>query len=167
MTSPNQLRDRRLDPDRRGDQSRQLRWPAAQRTGQGRRHQLADREQLRRQRRRRLRDSLRTRSARSRTQLISSGKAQHAFLGVAPARLPPRRPGATIGSGACRHAGRSGRVARARDTVTAVGRQSIASASELRAAINAHRPGRPSLDHLHARRQEPHRRASSSPARPS
>ena len=58
MTSPNQLRDRQLDPDRRRDQPRQLGRPASQRSRQGRRRQLSDREQLRRQRRRRLRDPL-------------------------------------------------------------------------------------------------------------
>src|SRR5919107_1161113 len=50
------VRDRRLDPDGRGDQPRQLRRAAARRPGSRDRRQRADRERLRRQRRRRVRD---------------------------------------------------------------------------------------------------------------
>ena len=42
------LRDLRRDPDRRGDQPRQLRWAADQRRRPGDRHQLPDREPERR-----------------------------------------------------------------------------------------------------------------------
>ena len=89
------------------------------------------------------------------SQLISNGKAQHAFLGVLLRDSSTGR-GATI---AQVRAGTPAAAAglRAGDTVTAVAGKSIASASELRAAINAHRPGDSSLDHLYARRQEPHR----------
>ena len=48
--------DRGSDPDRRRDQSRQLGRPAARRRRQGDRHQPADPDRNRRQRRRRLRD---------------------------------------------------------------------------------------------------------------
>jgi putative serine protease PepD len=73
------------------------------------------------------------------TQLISNGKAQHAFLGVL-LRDSSTGHGATI---AQVRAGTPAAAAglRAGDTVTAVAGKSIASASELRAAINAHRPG--------------------------
>jgi putative serine protease PepD len=73
------------------------------------------------------------------TQLISHGKAQHAFLGVL-LRDSSTGHGATI---AQVRAGTPAAAAglRAGDTVTAVAGKSIASASELRAAINAHRPG--------------------------
>jgi putative serine protease PepD len=73
------------------------------------------------------------------SQLISSGKAEHAFLGVV-LRDSSSRTGAAIsqvraGTPAARanlHAG---------DVVTAAAGKRITSASELRAAINARRPG--------------------------
>ena len=73
------------------------------------------------------------------SQLISNGKAQHAFLGVVLRDSSTGR-GATI---AQVRAGTPAAAAglRAGDTVTAVAGKSIASASELRAAINGHRPG--------------------------
>jgi putative serine protease PepD len=73
------------------------------------------------------------------SQLISNGKAQHAFLGVLLRDSSTGR-GATI---AQVRAGTPAAAAglRAGDTVTAVAARSIASASELRSAINAHRPG--------------------------
>jgi putative serine protease PepD len=73
------------------------------------------------------------------SQLISNGKAQHAFLGVVLRDSSTGR-GATI---AQVRAGTPAAAAglRAGDTVTTVAGKSIASASELRAAINAHRPG--------------------------
>ena len=72
-------------------------------------------------------------------QLISSGKAQHAFLGVV-LRDASSQAGATInqvraGTPAARAKLRAG------DVITASGGKPIASASELRAVINAHRPG--------------------------
>jgi len=72
-------------------------------------------------------------------QLISSGKAQHAFLGVV-LRDSSSQAGATIsqvraGTPAARANLRAG------DVITAAGGKPIASASELRAVINAHRPG--------------------------
>jgi putative serine protease PepD len=72
-------------------------------------------------------------------QLISSGKAQHAFLGVV-LRDASSQAGATInqvrgGTPAARASLRAG------DVITAAGGKPITSASELRAVINAHRPG--------------------------
>jgi putative serine protease PepD len=74
------------------------------------------------------------------SQLISNGKAQHAFLGVVlsdsasgGARIGQVRPGTPAATAGLR----------AGDVVKAVAGKSIASASELRAAINAHRPGDP------------------------
>jgi putative serine protease PepD len=72
-------------------------------------------------------------------QLISSGKAEHAYLGVrltdsaatggaAIAAVQPNTP-----------AGRAG--LKAGDVITALGGKSVTTASELRAAINARRPG--------------------------
>ncbi|MBA3735439.1 MAG: trypsin-like peptidase domain-containing protein [Actinobacteria bacterium] len=72
------------------------------------------------------------------SQLISNGKAQHAFLGVVLS--DSSSGGARIGQvRAGTPAAKAG--LRAGDVVTAVAGKSIASASELRAAINAHRPG--------------------------
>ena len=73
------------------------------------------------------------------SQLISSGKAEHAFLGVVLSDSSSRA-GATIGqvrtgTPAARAALRTG------DIVTAAAGTRINSASELRAVINAHRPG--------------------------
>jgi putative serine protease PepD len=73
------------------------------------------------------------------SQLISSGKAAHAFLGVV-LRDSSAQTGAAIAqvragtpaAHASLHAG---------DVVTAAGGKPIVSASELRAVINAHRPG--------------------------
>jgi len=72
------------------------------------------------------------------SQLISSGKAEHAFLGVelndastngaAIGQVRPDTPAAKAGL-------KDG------DVVTALGGKSISTASELRAAINAKRPG--------------------------
>jgi putative serine protease PepD len=72
-------------------------------------------------------------------QLISSGKAAHAFLGVV-LRDASSQAGATIGqvragTPAARAALRGG------DVVTTAAGTRINSASELRAVINAHRPG--------------------------
>ena len=72
-------------------------------------------------------------------QLISSGKAQHAFLGVV-LRDSSSQAGAAIsqvraGTPAARANLRAG------DVITAAGGKPITSASELRAVINAHRPG--------------------------
>jgi putative serine protease PepD len=73
------------------------------------------------------------------SQLISSGKAQHAYLGVAVSD-------ASSGQGARIGQVRSGTPAdraglRVGDVITAIGGKHIGSASELRAAINARRPG--------------------------
>ncbi|HEY8791632.1 MAG TPA: trypsin-like peptidase domain-containing protein [Gaiellaceae bacterium] len=73
------------------------------------------------------------------SQLISSGKAEHAFLGVVlrdsslqtGAAINQVRPGTPAASASLR----------AGDIVTAAGGKPIRSASELRAVINAHRPG--------------------------
>ena len=72
-------------------------------------------------------------------QLISSGKAQHAFLGVV-------LRDASSTNGAAITQVRSGTPAakaglKAGDVITALGGKSISTASELRAAINARRPG--------------------------
>ena len=72
-------------------------------------------------------------------QLISNGKAEHAFLGVV-LRDSSSQTGAAISQV------RTGTPAaqanlRAGDVVTAAAGKPIASASELRAVINAHRPG--------------------------
>jgi putative serine protease PepD len=70
------------------------------------------------------------------SQLISSGKAEHAYLGVAlsnngGARVASVRP-STPASKAGLKAG---------DLITTVNGTKVASADELRAAINAHKPG--------------------------
>ena len=98
-----QLHDRRLDPDRRADQPRQLGRPADERGRPGDRRQRADPERLGRQRRRRLRDPVehgRARSSRrssparpSPTPTSASGRATRAPR-PAPARAgPPRHAG--------------------------------------------------------------------------
>jgi len=73
------------------------------------------------------------------SQLISNGKAEHAFLGVV-LRDSSSRAGAAVGQV------RTGTPAahaalRAGDIITAAAGTRINSASELRAVINAHRPG--------------------------
>ena len=73
------------------------------------------------------------------SQLISSGKAEHAFLGVV-LRDSSSQTGAAInqvraGTPAARATLRAG------DIITSAAGTKINSASELRAAINAHRPG--------------------------
>ena len=72
-------------------------------------------------------------------QLISSGKAEHAFLGVV-LRDSSSQTGAAISQV---RAGTPAAQAnlRAGDVVTAAAGKPIASASELRAVINTHRPG--------------------------
>ena len=73
------------------------------------------------------------------SQLISSGKAEHAFLGVV-LRDSSSQTGAAINQvRAGTPAARAG--LRAGDVVTAAAGKRITSASELRATINAHRPG--------------------------
>ncbi|MDQ2967509.1 MAG: trypsin-like peptidase domain-containing protein [Actinomycetota bacterium] len=73
------------------------------------------------------------------SQLISSGKAEHAFLGVV-LRDSSSQTGAAIGR--VRAGTPAARAAlRAGDVVTAAAGTHINSASELRAVINAHRPG--------------------------
>jgi putative serine protease PepD len=72
-------------------------------------------------------------------QLISAGKAEHAFLGV-------ELQDSSTGHGATLANVRAGTPAagaglRAGDIITAIGSTQISSASQLRAAINAHRPG--------------------------
>jgi putative serine protease PepD len=73
------------------------------------------------------------------SQLISSGKAEHAFLGVV-LRDSSRQTGATISQVRAGTPAASAAL-RAGDIVTAAGGTRINSASELRAVINAHRPG--------------------------
>ena len=73
------------------------------------------------------------------SQLISSGKAEHAFLGVV-LRDSSAQTGAAISQvRAGTPAARSG--LHAGDVITAAAGKGISSASQLRAAINAHRPG--------------------------
>jgi putative serine protease PepD len=73
------------------------------------------------------------------SQLISNGKAEHAFLGVV-LRDSSSQAGATIGQ--VRTGTPAARASlRAGDIVTAAAGTRINSASELRAVINAHRPG--------------------------
>ena len=73
------------------------------------------------------------------SQLISNGKAEHAFLGVVLRDSSPRA-GASIGQ--VRTGTPAARAAlRAGDLITAAAGTRINSASELRAVINAHRPG--------------------------
>jgi putative serine protease PepD len=73
------------------------------------------------------------------SQLISSGKAEHAFLGVV-LRDSSTQTGATINQVRAGTPAASAAL-RAGDIVTAVAGTRINSASELRAVINAHRPG--------------------------
>jgi putative serine protease PepD len=74
------------------------------------------------------------------SQLISNGKAEHAFLGVVLSDSSSQTGGAAIGQV---RAGTPAAKAslRAGDVVTSAGGTKINSASELRAVINAHRPG--------------------------
>jgi putative serine protease PepD len=73
------------------------------------------------------------------SQLISSGKAEHAFLGVVLSDSSSQT-GAAIGQ--VRTGTPAAKAAlRAGDVVTAAAGTKINSASELRAVINAHRPG--------------------------
>ena len=73
------------------------------------------------------------------SQLISSGKAEHAFLGVVLSDSSSQT-GAAVGQ--VRAGTPAARAAlRAGDVVTAAAGTTINSASELRAVINAHRPG--------------------------
>jgi putative serine protease PepD len=72
-------------------------------------------------------------------QLISSGKAEHAFLGVV-LRDSSAQAGAAI-SQVRASTPAAGASLRAGDVVTAAGGKPVRSASELRAVINAHRPG--------------------------
>ncbi|HEX9378850.1 MAG TPA: trypsin-like peptidase domain-containing protein [Gaiellaceae bacterium] len=73
------------------------------------------------------------------SQLISSGKAEHAFLGVV-LRDSSAQTGAAI-SQVRAGTPAAGASLRAGDIVTAAAGTRINSASELRAVINAHRPG--------------------------
>ena len=74
------------------------------------------------------------------SQLISSGKAEHAFLGVVLRDSSSPQAGASIGQ--VRTGTPAARAAlRAGDIITAAAGTRINSASELRAVINAHRPG--------------------------
>jgi len=73
------------------------------------------------------------------SQLISSGKAEHAFLGVV-LRDSSAQAGAAI-SQVRTGTPAAGANLRAGDIVTAAGGKPVRSASELRAVINAHRPG--------------------------
>ncbi len=73
------------------------------------------------------------------SQLISSGKAEHAFLGVVLSDSSSQT-GAAVGQ--VRAGTPAARAAlRVGDVVTAAAGTTINSASELRAVINAHRPG--------------------------
>jgi putative serine protease PepD len=74
------------------------------------------------------------------SQLIASGKAEHAFLGVV------LQDSTSSSGGAALQQVRAGTPAaaaglRAGDVITALGGKSISSASQLRSAINAHQPG--------------------------
>jgi putative serine protease PepD len=73
------------------------------------------------------------------SQLISSGKAEHAFLGVVLSNSSSQT-GAAIGQVRASTPAASAAL-RAGDVVTAAAGTKINSASELRAVINAHRPG--------------------------
>jgi putative serine protease PepD len=73
------------------------------------------------------------------TQLISSGKAEHAFLGVVLSDSSAQTGAAVNQVRAGTPAAQAG--LRAGDVITAAAGKSITSASQLRAAINAHRPG--------------------------
>jgi len=73
------------------------------------------------------------------SQLISSGKAEHAFLGVV-LRDSSSQTGAAI-SQVRAGTPAAGASLRAGDIVTAAAGKPITSASELHAVINAHRPG--------------------------
>ena len=73
------------------------------------------------------------------SQLISSGKAEHAFLGVGLQNASSERGAQVVRVGAGTPAARAG--LRAGDVITSVAGKRISSADELRAAINARRPG--------------------------
>jgi putative serine protease PepD len=74
------------------------------------------------------------------SQLISNGKAEHAFLGVVLSDSSSQTGGAAIGQVRARTPAAKASL-RAGDVVTSAGGTKINSASELRAVINAHRPG--------------------------
>ena len=76
-----QLHDHRRDPDRRGDQPRQLRRPAARRRRTRARPERPDPDQLGFQRRRRLRDSVEHRPA-DRQPDHRGHTVEHAYVGV-------------------------------------------------------------------------------------
>ena len=72
-------------------------------------------------------------------QLISSGKAEHAFLGVQLRDSSSTNGAAIVLVRGDTPASKAG--LKAGDVITALGGKSISTASELRAAINARRPG--------------------------
>ena len=72
-------------------------------------------------------------------QLISSGKAEHAFLGVVLRDASSSNGAAIIQVRSATPAAKAG--LKAGDVITALGGKSISTASQLRAAINARRPG--------------------------
>jgi putative serine protease PepD len=83
-------------------------------------------------------------------QLISSGKAQHAFLGIGLQDASRSGGGAQVTRVRTATPAASAHL-RVGDVITAVGGKSVTTADELRAAINAHRPGdRVSLRYLRA-----------------
>ena len=72
-------------------------------------------------------------------QLISSGKAEHAFLGVVLRDASSSNGAAISQVRSATPAAKAG--LKAGDVITALGGKSISTASQLRAAINARRPG--------------------------
>ena len=162
MSSPERLHDRRRDPDRRRHQPRQLGRAAPRLAGQGHRRELADRERVRRERRRRVRhpgehgpvDRLPApRHGQRRARLPRRRRRDDPGLGPVAARPPagrrdhrraragrrPRTQGSAPRRAPRRSTGRTSRRA-ATSSPPSTARRSP-TATDLQSAVDAKKPG--------------------------